>query len=147
MSELTQDKVDESHHICHRTQKLSFDEVKAQDFVGISEEEHITLTDLPTEVMLKDYITDPLFFCCSFLQFFTSAWYLQVLLQICSYLSARLLTQSMRLVSKRLNEILSDDFIWRSRIYKRYKQVYPPIPGIITEYLIISTSGIFVVIF
>lgn len=50
MSELTQDKVDESHLICHLTHELSFDEVKAQDFVGISEEEHITLTDLPTEV-------------------------------------------------------------------------------------------------
>lgn len=44
--------------------------------------------------------------------------------------------QTLRLVSKRLNEILSDDFIWRSRIFKRWRQVYPPIPGIfIVTYL------------
>ncbi|KAE8750416.1 hypothetical protein FOCC_FOCC002710 [Frankliniella occidentalis] len=62
----------------------------------------ITLTDLPTEVFL----------------------------QVCSYLSARLLMQTMRLVNKRLNEILSDDFIWRSRIFKRWRQVYPPLPAV-----------------
>ncbi|KAJ1530452.1 hypothetical protein ONE63_005355 [Megalurothrips usitatus] len=65
------------------------------------EEPRITLTDLPTEVFL----------------------------QICSYLSARVLMQTLRLVNKRLNGILSDDFIWRSRIYKRWRQVYPPIPA------------------
>lgn len=73
-----------------------------EGFLNDCEDETVvTLTDLPTEVFL----------------------------QICSYLSARLLMQTLRLVSKRLNEILSDDFIWRSRICKKWRQVYPPIPA------------------
>lgn len=105
------------------------DQEKAKDdcLKDLEDKTRVTLTDLPTEVIYKKCIFDKT--CLLYKKAINFLFFLKVFLQVCSYLSARLLMQTLRLVSKRLNEILSDDFIWRSRIFKKWGQIYPPIPG------------------
>lgn len=44
----------------------------------------------------------------------------EIFLHICSFLDAKFLTDSLSLVCKRFNDILSDQSIWRSRLKKRW---------------------------
>jgi len=53
----------------------------------------------------------------------------ETIFHICSFLQAKFLLQSFRLVCKRFYHILSDVEFWRARLRERWQKRYPPIPG------------------
>ncbi|XP_068083329.1 F-box/WD repeat-containing protein 9 [Anabrus simplex] len=66
-------------------------------------------------------------------QITTSSWSLdslpvEVFLHICSFLDARFIACSMRFVCKHFHVILSDEFVWKSRVGRRWNNAYPPLP-------------------
>jgi len=92
----------------------------------------VTLVDLPTEVSVFGYsrIACILKSLSSVYVFYIS-WFpcCQVILQLCSHMDSRFLINVLRLVCRRFYCILSDEFIWRSRIMRMWTQLYPAIPS------------------
>lgn len=53
----------------------------------------------------------------------------EVLLHICSFLSSKFVINVLRKVCLKFKYIIEEDSTWRMRIFKRWPNKYPLIPG------------------
>ena len=52
---------------------------------------------------------------------------IEIFLQICTYLSSRVIIKNLSLVCKHLNNIIKNDSSWKHRIFNRWPKQYPPV--------------------
>ena len=51
----------------------------------------------------------------------------EILIHICSYLEARFVLEVVSQISPRLQQLISDDSLWKLRTKKRYHHQFPPV--------------------